>query len=70
MRRRRSLFPWVLIGTLAFLIVGDRLPDPVGGLGRQTQESVNGFVIGLFPDWGPDLNPHSRTESQIRDMER
>lgn len=69
MGRRRSLFPFILLGTLVFLMVGDRLPDPVGGFGRQAKQSVNGFVIGLFPTWDPDLNPNGRTESQLREME-
>ena len=67
--RHRSLVPYVLVGALAFLMVGDRLPEPVGEFGRLAKTSVNGFVIGLFPDWDPDLNPHQRTESQLRDLE-
>lgn len=70
MRRHRSYFPLFLILALLFMLVGDRLPAPVGPLGVQAKKNVNTFVIGLFPSWNPKLNPNQRTESQLEQVEK
>lgn len=68
-RRHRSKFSLLLIAALMFMLVGDRLPEPVGSFSAQTKQTVNGFIIGLFPSWNPDLNPNERTESQLKKTE-
>ncbi len=68
-RRHRSKFSLLLIAALMFMLVGDRLPEPVGSFSTQAKQSINGFVIGLFPSWNPNLNPNERTESQLKKAE-
>ncbi len=66
---RRSTFPILVLVVLLFLALGDRLPSPVGEWSLQTRQSLNQFVISLFPSWDPKLNPNQRTESELRQIE-
>ncbi len=67
---RRPYFPILLVLALLLLMMGDRLPPPVGPFSAQVKQSANRFVLGLFPSWNPKLNPNQRTESQLEDAEK
>jgi hypothetical protein len=62
-----TLFVFVM---LLFVGCGDSfLPKPLSTASLQTRNSINNFVIGIFPSWKPKVNPYKRTEKGIEKSE-
>jgi hypothetical protein len=62
----KKYLPLLSIVAILYIALGDKvLPGALGQASAKTRGAVNGFVIGLFPDWSPKTNPYERTEKAI-----
>lgn len=62
----KRYLPWILIGTVLFIAVGDKvLPDPLGQASAQSRQAINNALVGKFPSWKPKTDPYERTEEAI-----
>ncbi|OLP16211.1 hypothetical protein BST81_22470 [Leptolyngbya sp. 'hensonii'] len=47
------------------LLFGDFLPAPFSTISKNTRNTMNNFVAGLFPSWRPKSRPNERTEKAL-----
>lgn len=68
--RLNSLLKVSLVLSVLFIGFGDRvLPQPMSATSVQARESVNQFLIKLFPEWQP-ANPTAQTEKENQKQEQ
>ena len=66
----KSTIPILLFLFLLFVAVGEYIPfKPVSSASVQTKNTLNQFVMGLFPSKRP-RNPYERTEKAIEKEEQ
>lgn len=58
------------MAALIFVGFGDSfLPKPLSNYSFQTRNTINQFVIGLFPQWRPKTKPYERTEQELENLQ-
>ncbi|MEM7726399.1 MAG: hypothetical protein AAF208_08500 [Cyanobacteria bacterium P01_A01_bin.45] len=69
MNKKPGIF-LLFIVFLLFVTLGDTvLPEPMKSASYNTRTGINNFVIGLFPDWRPKIDPKQRTQDAIERTE-
>ncbi|MBZ8182268.1 MAG: hypothetical protein SAL07_13425 [Oscillatoria sp. PMC 1051.18] len=67
----RSKNLWTIIGILVLLFIGigdTVLPGSLGKASKNTRQSINQFIVGLFPD-KEFTNPNERTEKAVEEVD-
>ncbi|MBC7824492.1 MAG: hypothetical protein H7126_11585 [Candidatus Parcubacteria bacterium] len=64
-------FGFLLLLGLVYVGFGDQfLPPSIGQYSVQARRSLDGMMIGMFPEWRPKTNPYSRTEDALQKTEQ
>ena len=67
---RKTISTLLVLGTLLFIAIGDRiLPKPLSQYSRQTRNTINQMILGLFPKELPE-RPSKQREDQLEEMQR
>ena len=68
MNPKSKFLIFFLIVGLLFIGIGDIfLPQPLSNISSKTRSSVNGFLMGLFPDKKP-INPYEQTDKLLQEV--
>ncbi|MEC4983974.1 MAG: hypothetical protein SAJ37_11210 [Oscillatoria sp. PMC 1068.18] len=68
--RSKNLLTIIGILALLFIGIGDTvLPGSLGEASKNTRQSINQFIIGLFPD-KEFTNPNERTEEAVEEVNK
>ncbi len=64
-------FGFLLLLGLIYIGFGDQfLPPSMGQYSFQARRSLDGMMIGMFPEWRPKTNPYDRTEDALQKTEQ
>ena len=67
---RKTITILLVLGSLLFITIGDRiLPKPLSQYSRNTRNTINQMILGLFPKEVPD-RPSKQREEQLDKFEK
>ena len=64
-------FGFILLFSLIYVGFGDQfLPPAIGQYSFQARRSLDGMMIGVFPEWRPKTSHYDRTQDAIQKTEQ
>ncbi len=64
-------FGLILLISVIYVGFGDQfLPPAIGQYSGQARRSLDGMMIGMFPEWRPKTNPYDRTQDALQQTEQ
>lgn len=67
----KAYMPLFIVMFLVFVGFGDQfLPKPLSTASTNTRETLNKYLLGIFPGWKPKTKPNERTEKAVEGLEQ